>query len=198
MENKNTYIILGVLITSMGAYVAINAISNFSGFLAYLGFVGGNGGTYLSWVVALIVVALYCWGAASISDVKRYMFKFDSLKMLSIVAAVCAGIVEEVVFRKWVMDYLAAEGFSIAVQILGSGIFFGLLHLIWGIKNIKAGIHAALSTSLLGFALGFVYWLGDRSLAPCIVAHFLIDALIEPGLLISAQKDKIGFWTEKT
>ena len=198
MNNKSVYITFGLLITGMGSFVVINAVSNFTGFLAYMGFTQGGGGTFLSWIAACVVVFLYCSSAASISDVKRYMFKFDRLKALSIVAALCAGIVEEIIFRKWVMDYLESEGFSIVLQILASGVSFGLVHFVWGIKNIKAGVNAALSTFMLGIALGIVYWLGDRSLAPCIVAHFFITALIEPGLLISAQQDKLGYWSEKT
>ena len=190
--------IMALIISSMGAFIAFNVISDFEGFVAYLGFVEGRNGTVFSWVFALVLVIFYSASAARISDVKRYMFKADLLKGISVIAAICAGVVEEIVFRKWVMDYLASENFSIVMQILGSGVIFGLAHLVWGLQNIKAGVNAALSTFLLGLALGIVYWVGDRSLAPCIVAHFLITALIEPGLLISAKKDKLGYWTEKT
>ena len=62
---------------------------------------------------------------------------------------------------------------------------------------IKAGINAALSTAALGLALAIVYLLGERSLAPCIVAHVIVTALIEPGLLISAQRDRLGVFSEK-
>lgn len=195
---RSIYIVLALIISSMGTFIAFNVFADFTGFVTYLGFADGRSGTLLSWLLALVVVISYSASAAKISDVRRYMFKVDILKGVAIVAAVCAGIVEEIVFRKWVMDYLASENFSILLQILASGIAFGLAHLIWGLKNIKAGVNAALSTCLLGFGLGCVYWLGDRSLAPCIVAHFLITALIEPGMLVSAQKDKLGYWTETT
>lgn len=42
-----------------------------------------------------------------------------------------------------------------------------------------------------------VYLLADRSLAPCVVAHFLISALIEPGLMHAAVQDKIGIWRSR-
>jgi hypothetical protein len=45
---------------------------------------------------------------------------------------------------------------------------------------------------LLGLALGAVYLASDRSLAPCIVAHFVITALIEPGLVLAAVRDQLG------
>ncbi|QYK14028.1 CPBP family intramembrane metalloprotease [Shewanella rhizosphaerae] len=198
MKHKPVYLMLAILISTMGSFIAINVLSNFSGFITYLGFTSEGHGTPLSWCLALIVTVLYCYSASSISDVKKYMFKVDFLKFVAVVGAICAGVVEEILFRKWVMDYLASEGFSIIFQIFASGLTFGLAHLIWGLKNIKAGINAALSTFLLGIALGVVYLASDRSLAPCIVAHFLITALIEPGLLIAAQKDKLGYWKEKT
>ena len=188
---------LAILISTMGTFIVINVLSDYSGFVSYLGFTPEGYGTSLSWILALIVTVLYCYNASTISDVKHYMFKVDLLKFVAIIGAVCAGIVEEIVFRKWVMDYLESEGFSIIIQILASGVTFGIVHFIWGMRNIQAGINASLSTFILGVALGVVYWVGDRSLAPCIVAHFLITALIEPGLLISAQKDKLGYWSEK-
>ncbi len=197
MNHKPIYLIFAILISTMGSFIAINVLSNYSGFIRYLGFTNGGAGTQSSWCLALIVVILYCYSASGISDVKRYMFKADLLKFVAVIAAVCAGIVEEIVFRKWVMDYAESEGFSVFFQIFFSGLAFGLLHLMWGLKNIKAGINAALSTFILGLALGIVYWVGDRSLAPCIVAHFFITALIEPGLLISANRDKLGYWSEK-
>jgi membrane protease YdiL (CAAX protease family) len=65
---------------------------------------------------------------------------------------------------------------------------------MWGLKNMKAGVNAFISTSILGAALAIVYLVSGRSLAPCIVAHFIITALIEPGLLIAAKNDTLGYW----
>lgn len=196
MSYKSTYIILTLIIVCMGSFILFNALNDFWGFISYLGFYEGYSGTLISWLLAIAVVVGYSAYAAKISDVKNYMFKINLLKVMAIIAAICAGIVEEIIFRKWIMDYLASEGFSVTLQILASGIAFGLAHLIWGAKNLKAGVNAALSTFILGTALGLVYWLGERSLAPCIIAHIVITALIEPGLLISAEKDKLGYWSE--
>ena len=122
------------------------------------------------------------------------MFRIDRLKIVAILTAVFAGIMEEVIYRKWLMDYLNSQDFSVILQVILSGLAFGIIHLLWGIKNIKAGVNAFISTSLLGIALAIVYLVSGRSLAPCIVAHFIITALIEPGLLIAAKNDKIGYW----
>ncbi|MFT4683911.1 MAG: membrane protease YdiL (CAAX protease family), partial [Flavobacteriales bacterium] len=167
-----------------------------TGFISYLGFTNNNNnsGTTLSWALALLTVILYCCSAAKIPDVKYYMFRIDGLKVVAILAAVFAGIMEEVIYRKWIMDYLNAQEFSFILQVIISGLAFGIIHLLWGIKNIKAGVNAFISTSILGFALAIVYLVSERSLAPCIVAHFIITALIEPGLLIAAKNDKLGYW----
>ena len=66
-----------------------------------------------------------------------------------------------------------------------------------GFKRIAAGVNAMLSTGALGIGLGIVYLVGDRSLAPCVVAHFMITALIEPGLIVAAVKDKLGYMRER-
>ncbi|WP_426360360.1 CPBP family intramembrane glutamic endopeptidase [Pseudocolwellia sp. HL-MZ19] len=182
----------------MGPVILISLISDAAGFLSYIGFVDGNIGTSFSWFLAAIIVFLYCASASKISDVKLYMFKFDLLKFVAVLAAVCAGILEEVIFRKWVMDYLNANDYSLVLQVVLSGLSFGAVHLLWGVKNLAAGINAIISTSILGAALAIVYIVGDRSLAPCIIAHFIITALIEPGLIIAAKNDRLGYWSEKT
>ena len=56
------------------------------------------------------------------------------------------------------------------------------------------GLKAALATGTLGLLLAVVYLLGDRSLAPPIVAHFAIDAVIQPGILVSAFR---GQWAPR-
>jgi membrane protease YdiL (CAAX protease family) len=194
MNNKSIYIILISMIFLWGSFVLVSFFSDPLGFISYLGFTNSNSGTALSWALALVVVVLYCFSAAKISEVKSYMFKIDRLKVVAIVAAVFAGIMEEVIYRKWIMDYLESQDFSFILQVILSGLAFGMIHLLWGIKNIKAGVNAFISTSLLGFALAIVYLVSDRSLAPCIVAHSIITALIEPGLLIAAKNDKLGYW----
>lgn len=59
-----------------------------------------------------------------------------------------------------------------------------------GRGSIHVALTAAVATGIIGVALAVVYILGGRSLAPCIAAHFLIDAVIQPGLLLSAVSGK--------
>lgn len=125
------------------------------------------------------------------------MLSWSTLKLLAVVAAAVAGVLEEVVFRKWVMDFLNSKGYGSVVQVLAAGVSFGLAHLVWGAKSLAAGVIAVLSTSALGIGLGIVYLLGDRNLAPCIAAHFLVTALMEPGLIHAAVTDKLGYLHER-
>jgi len=194
MRNKSIYIILISMIFLWGSFVVVSFFSNPIGFVSYLGFTNSNGSNILSWLSALILVIIYCFSSSKIYAVKYYMFKINMLKVVSIFAAIFAGIMEEIIYRKWIMDYLNSHDYSLILQVVLSGLAFGVVHLIWGIKNIKAGVNAFISTALLGFALAIIYLVSGRSLAPCIVAHFMITALIEPGMLIAAKNNKIDYW----
>ncbi|WP_232517420.1 CPBP family intramembrane glutamic endopeptidase [Aquimarina aggregata] len=194
MKNRSIYIILISMIVLWGSFVIVNFFSNPIGFLSYLGFINGNSGTILGWALALLTIIIYCYSASKLSDVKNYMFRMDKLKVVAILAAIFAGIMEEIIYRKWIIDYLNSHDYSIVLQVILSGFAFGIIHLMWGIKNIKAGINAFISTSLLGVALAIVYVISERSLAPCIIAHSIITALIEPGLLIAAKNNKLDYW----
>jgi hypothetical protein len=61
-----------------------------------------------------------------------------------------------------------------------------------------SGGRRCFSRALVTRLQAVVYIVGGRSLAPCIVAHFVISALIEPGLVLAALKDRLGYWRERT
>lgn len=160
-------------------------------FVANLGFASGPRGTVWAWLLALILATSYaCFSVQHVPEVASQWDAFSWLKVLSIVAAFAAGIVEESIFRRLIMDALARTGGNAVIQVAASAAAFGLAHGTWGLLggNLHAAISAAIATTFLGTGLGIVYLVGGRSLAPCIVAHFLIDAVIEPGLLLSATK----------
>ena len=52
--------------------------------------------------------------------------------------------------------------------------------------QLLAASGAILATTILGLGHAVVYLLGERSLAPFVISHFLVTALIEPGLPIVA------------
>jgi membrane protease YdiL (CAAX protease family) len=93
------------------------------------------------------------------------------------------------------MDYLDRRGMGMPLQVLASGLAFGLAHSTWGLlaRSVNAAFHSVVGTGILGIALGVVYLVADRNLAPCIVAHFFITALTEPGLMIGGLRGELGF-----
>jgi uncharacterized protein len=117
-------------------------------------------------------------------------------KLIGLFAGFVAGIIEELVFRRWLMDLTMNLGYGAAIQIILSGVLFGLVHIGWGIFNRKKRISlgAALSTMALGLSLAIVYIVGNRNIGPCIIAHCLISMIIEPWLMLAAIS---GQWKTK-
>jgi membrane protease YdiL (CAAX protease family) len=186
-----------VMIVVQGALLAFMFSGNPGMIWRYLGLVPGQHGNLVAWVLALFVAIAYVWSAASVSVIREWLFRVHRLKFLSILLAILAGVLEEVIFRKVVMDALLERGSGPVVQVIASGVAFGLVHAVWGFKSVAAGVNAVVSTTILGAALAIVYIVGDRSLAPCVVAHILITGLIEPGLIVAAIADRLGVWKEK-
>jgi hypothetical protein len=92
------------------------------------------------------------------------------------------------------MDHLGDQGIGPLLQTLASGLAFGLAHGVWGsmARSLRTVAGATVITGVLGATLGLVYIIAGRSVAPCIAAHFLINALIEPGLVLAATRGEMG------
>ncbi len=95
---KTRNIILGILATQLVILFLIFFPAPWRA-APYLGFAAGQQGGVWAWLLAAVTVVLYTRSAASISTVRTYMFKADSLKLLAVLAAFAAAIVEEVIFR---------------------------------------------------------------------------------------------------
>jgi membrane protease YdiL (CAAX protease family) len=191
---KKSALILGFFILTEGAWFGLNLWLNGWRFFHYLGFAPGRAGTGLGWIAAVIVVLLFVGLACRLPSVRANLVRPSLLKLLALAVAVFAGILEEVIFRKWVMDGLQSAACGAALQIAGSAFAFGAAHAIWGLmgKSARAASGAMLATSFLGGLLALVYVLAGRSLAPCIAAHFLINVFIEPGLVLAATRGEMG------
>src|SRR5438270_959397 len=179
-NERKSAIILALIAAIEGAWVLLNFYVNGPRFFKYLGFVPNVGGTPLGWVLALIVSALYIAAAARLPSVRQNLFRISWLKLLGIAVAISAGILEEVVFRRWIMNYLQDRHHAwIVVQIMISGLAFGLAHGVWGLmgKSFRAAIGATVATAILGIGLAIVFVASGRNLAPCILAHFFINLL---------------------
>jgi hypothetical protein len=141
-----------------------------------------------AWALGAVVAAAYV--AVSIRQlplIGQRFFELTPLKLLAIPFSLGAGAVEELLFRRMLMNWALHQGLDWPVQIAISAIAFGLLHAMFGLfsRSWRGVLSPVIFTSLLGAALALVYLAGGRDVAPCIWAHALIDMAIEPWLLIA-------------
>jgi len=191
---RKSGIILAIITALEGGWVLMNLRVNGWHFIRYLGFAPGLTGNLAGWIAALFATVIFVAFALRLPSVRENLFRSSFLKLLAIALAIGSGILEEVMFRRWTMNWLMAHGYGAVIQVLGAGLIFGAAHGVWGLmgKSIRAAIGATIATGLLGIMLGIVFLLAGRSLAPCIVAHFLINLLIEPGLVLAATRGEMG------
>ena len=148
----------------------------------------------LAWILAAITAIAYVlYTMKAIPLVLTKQKEISLFKLLGILAALVGGIVEEVVFRRWTMDMLMSGGVAPVLQVIISGVAFGLVHASWTLlakHDFKATVPAIMSTSILGILLAIIYLAGGRNLGPCIFAHVLINTVVEPWLMLSAVSGK--------
>jgi membrane protease YdiL (CAAX protease family) len=173
--------------------VLLNLRINGWRFVRYLGFVPGGAGNLAGWIAAALVTTIFITVALRLPSVRENLFRLSALKLIALFVAIGAGILEEVIFRRWTMNWLLGHGWGIVPQIIGSGLLFGAAHGVWGLfsKSLRAAIGATVATGFLGVMLAIVFVLAGRNLAPCIVAHFTINLFIEPGLVLAATRGEM-------
>lgn len=156
-------------------------------------FIFNSPGTALAWILALLIAALFIGLTLRRHQfIREHLLIFSLLKALAIPMALVSGIFEEVFFRAFIMNLALKGGWSTASQILISALTFGLAHGIWGLfgRSWQVAVGAMMATGLLGTALAVVYVVGERSVAPCALAHVLINLAIEPWLILSAAASR--------
>jgi hypothetical protein len=193
-ERKAALILTGIA-ASEGIWVYFNLAGNASRFWRYTGFNDPGHAGLIGWSSALICALLFIWPAAQLPSVRQTLIRLSWLKLLGFLVAVAAGFCEELVFRKWLMDLMRNDRFHLALQIIASGLLFGVAHGVWGLfrGSARAAAVAVTATSILGFMLAVVYVLSHRIVAPCVLAHFLINLFLEPGLLLAAVRGEMGY-----
>ena len=148
----------------------------------------------LAWILATITAIAYVlYTMKAIPLVLAKQKEISLFKLLGILSAVVGGIVEEVFFRRWIMDMLMSGGVAPILQVIISGVAFGLAHTSWTLlakRDFKATLPAIISPSILGIFLAIIYLAGGRNLGPCIFAHVLINIVVEPWLMLSAVSGK--------
>jgi hypothetical protein len=156
----------------------------------FLGFAAPNPAPLRGWILAAIVAAAFV--AASFRSyplIRQHVFDGGAIKLVAIVFAIFSGTMEEVWFRRLLMDYAQSHGNGLVMQVVWSAVIFGAAHAVWGVlaRNYRIAVGSMIATGLLGAALGVVYLASDRVVAPCIWAHIVINLVIEPWLLIAAM-----------
>jgi membrane protease YdiL (CAAX protease family) len=117
-------------------------------------------------------------------QVRPHLLEVSALKLLAVGVAIVAGVVEETIFRGYVMTMLGRMGYGVLIQIVLSGLVFALVH-FYGFLDPVSLLIVQGSTLALGLALAITYVVGRRSLTPVILSHALIDSIIEPWLILS-------------
>jgi uncharacterized protein len=191
-DRRKTVLILGTISVFMLSPLAMNLFWYPIPLFQNLGFIKGSIAPPLAWILATITAIAYVFYTMKVIPLvfvkQREISWFKLLGVLSALAA----IVEEVFFRRWTMDMLMSRGVTPILQVIISGIVFGLAHCIWILArgDFKFAIPAILSTSVLGTLLAIIYLVGGRNLGPCILAHAMINLIIEPWLMLSSVSGK--------
>ncbi|MBD3108172.1 CPBP family intramembrane metalloprotease [Bacillus sp. AGMB 02131] len=139
-----------------------------------------------------IIVGYVAYTAYAVPFVKENLFRFSWLKVLGIWVAITTGIMEEIVFRQMLMDWMMSLELTVVWQIIGSAVAFGLAHGTWVLLRgeLKIALPVILSTTVLGGLLAILYIVSGRSTFAPIIAHVLINVAIEPWLMLSAVSGK--------
>lgn len=179
---------------SEGVWVVWSAHPNPRRFFHYAGFDQASDSGLLGWILALLVVIAFVHFSRRLPSVHANLFRPSWLKLLAVLVAVASGFCEEMIFRKWLMDLLQHKGYGPVLQVAGSALAFGVAHAVWGLMrgSLRAALGAMIATGGLGFALALVYLASHRIVLPCVIAHFLINLLIEPGLVLAAVRGEMS------
>jgi membrane protease YdiL (CAAX protease family) len=181
----------GLIILSMSLFMFSPIFTHLIGYkipmFENLGLSIGTLAPATAWILALVLTVSYITYTFKVVPVYQKQREISLFKMVGLMTIV-GGILEEVVFRRWLMDLLMKLGYGAIIQIIVSGLVFGLIHISWGLfskeKQFLKG--AFIATTFLGFGLAIVYLVGNRNIGPCIISHSIINIIIEPWLMLAA------------
>ena len=194
-ERQITFWILLGLSTSMSIPLVIWVVNKPAFFFNKIGINEQALTIPYAWLLSVLVAIGYTWYTfKAVPFVRRMQLEFSGLKLIGIWAALASGVIEEMFFRKMLMDWVLSMGTVATIQIIVSAVVFGVAHGSWVLLrgDLKIALPVIVSTAALGALLGIVYMVGERNLLPCIVAHTLINLIIEPWLILSAVSGTMG------
>ena len=188
-ERMTRWILVSVA-TWMTAWIAWRFIADPAVYVERrLGFNDGLANTAAwIWLPTLAIVVLYAgYTLRVVPGARDYVLRPNLLGLIAVWAALTSGILEEVLFRHLLMDWLHGLDASMVVQVLVSGIVFGVAHALWAVmgRDRRIIVPVVASTTALGIGLAVLYIAAERSTLPAIAAHIVINLIIEPGLIVS-------------
>jgi membrane protease YdiL (CAAX protease family) len=168
--------VAGVLVAEAVAFTALILwLRRRSLSLRSLGFIRPS--RWLPVIVAVVFSLAYAGFTLMIPDVRSHVAEISIFKIWGVFVSVIGALVEETIFRGFILTELERLWSSRCMQVVVSGVTFGLLHIgfsWWGI----------VCTTLMGTVLAITYLWSGRSLLAPVVGHSLINIIIEPWLLL--------------
>jgi len=199
-EEKIAGLILGGASATLTISIVMWYLGNPTQFIEHrLGINSEAFDSIMPWLLALIITVGYVsYTVKAIPFVQQHLFTFSWLKIIGIWAALVLSIMEEIVFRQMLMDWLMSLNIGVIIQVLASAVIFGVAHGAWIFLRgeFKIALPVILSTTILGGSLAVLYLIAGRNILAPIVVHIVINLFIEPWLILSAIA---GNWdNEKT
>src|SRR4030065_2846782 len=126
-DRRKTVLILGMTSLFMFSPLAMSLFWHPIPLFQNLGFERESIAPPLAWILATITAITYVlYTMKAIPFVASMQREISLFKLLGILSAVVGGIVEEVFFRHWIMDMFMSWGFNPILQVVISGVAFGL------------------------------------------------------------------------
>ena len=131
-DRRKTALILGMTSLFMFSPLAMSLFWHPIPLFQNLGFERESIAPPLAWILATIIAIAYVlYTMKAIPLVLAKQKEISLFKLLGILSALVGGIVEEVFFRRWIMDMLMSGGVAPILQVIISGVAFGLAHSSW-------------------------------------------------------------------
>lgn len=143
------------------------------------------------WRVALIALAIEVGVLVAIFvDQPARIFEPSLFNLVtSVETALEGGLVEETIFRGYIILRLASAGFSRTTQAVLSALLFSAIHISWSQAALDQGILMMLSpffgTFVLGVVLAIAFQLSGHRLMPVAFAHAAINLTVQPWLALA-------------
>ena len=176
LRQRTIVALIGTLIAEIAMYrLLIKWIHKSGKSLTDLGW--GANTNVIAIILGIFFSIVYTLWTLSNPLIGQNAMEISLFKIFGAFVGIVGAIVEEIVFRGFVLTELSESKVSTAAQIFTSGLAFALIHLGFNITGI-------IITFIMGMVLSVIYIVGRRSLTPSLISHMLINIFIEPWLLM--------------